>query len=213
MNRTVRRRHLLFFSTSLVIHILFVVTLVGVLFIVSDAPSTDSARPLVVSLNRGEEGGLAPDREEPRKRDVTPVKKSIPPEASGPNVREGEQHPDDTVGEGDSAGLSGSVGEGSGEDAAALGDYIRAVRARIERHKRYPPAAVRDNLEGTVIVSFLLDRHGTLRDKRIAVGSGSSVLDEAALAAVAESSPFPPFPDGLDRETLLLRLPINYRAR
>jgi protein TonB len=213
MNRTARHRHLLFFSTSLVIHTIFVVALVGVVVLVSDTPSTDSSRPLVVSLERGGGPGTPPDREEPPTRVTTPVKSPIRPETSSPKAEDTGESPSGVAGPGSPPGAPGITRNGGNVEATVLSDYIRSVRARIERHKRYPTTAARDNLEGTVTVSFLLDRRGTLLEKRVVTDSGSPALDEAALAAVADSSPFPPFPDGLDRETLLLRLPINYRVR
>jgi protein TonB len=213
MNRAARRRHFVYFSASLVVHILLFVTLVGLLVIVSDVPSTDSGRPLLVSLDRGEEPGSPPKRMETREKLAVPQKRPVRPEPSWPKVAGDESNPGDIVGGGNPPGVSGSAGKGNANEATALTDYVRAVRARIERHKRYPPTAARDSIEGSVTVSFLIGRRGTVLDKRIDAGSGSPLLDEAALAAVADSSPFPPLPDELDRETLRLRLPINYEAR
>jgi TonB family protein len=214
MKRTVRRRHLLFFSTSLAAHILFVLVVVGILFIVSDTPRTNSDHPLVVSLDRGDEtGDISASETTPMERiDVHP-KESALPDTSVTKVSGNTDRPDGPVEAGDAGGVSGIAAPDAQDDPAVLSDYIRSVRARINRHKRYPPAAAKDGIEGTVTVSFILDRRGTLLDKGIAAGSGHPTLDEAALVAVGESSPFPPFPDGLNRETLLLRLPINYRQR
>ncbi len=213
MNRTARRRHFVFFSASLVVHVLLVVTLVGLLVIVPYVPSTDLGRPLVVSLDQGEQTGSPPDRMETREKVAANDKKPIRTEDSGPKVTGEESDAEDIVGGGNSPGVAGSVGKVNGDEMTALTDYVRAVRARIERHKRYPPTAARDNVEGTVTVSFLIERRGAVLDKRIDAGSGSPLLDAAALSAVADSSPFPPFPDEMDRETLRLRLPINYKAR
>ncbi len=212
MNRAFRRRHLLFFSTSLIVHILFVATLVGVLIIVSGTPSGDPGGPLVISLDRGGNTGTPPNGQGPAKESVVLKGKPSQPDVSGPKTA-GEENREYAIGDGNTSGVLGSGGEAGGEGGAELANYISAVRARIDRHKRYPPTAVRDNVEGTVTVSFMLERHGTLLNRKVVIGSGSPMLDEAALAAVDDSSPFPPFPDGLDRETLLLRLPINYTSR
>jgi protein TonB len=192
---------------------IFAVALVGLLVLVSDTPSSDSSRPLVVSLERDEGRDAPPEREAPETRITVPAKSPVRPETSLPKENTTAESPGNDVDPGSPSGAPGFDGKGREIEAAVLADYIRSVRARIERHKRYPTTAARDNLEGTVTVSFLLDRKGTLLDKRVVTDSGSPLLDEAALAAVTDSSPFPPFPDGLDRETLLLRLPINYRVR
>jgi TonB family protein len=213
MKRASRRRHLFFLSLSFVAHLLLVLAIAGVIFIVSDTPVTDSNRPLVVSLDQGEPAGGAPAYETSHKDTAAPPKESRVHDTSATKV------PGDTDGPGSAietpywGGVSGIGTADDGTNSAALSDYIRSVRARINRHKQYPPTAAKDGIEGTVTVSFLLGRSGTVLDREIAVGSGHPVLDEAALAAIRDSSPFPPFPDSLHRETLLLQLPINYKQR
>ncbi|MBN2223400.1 MAG: energy transducer TonB [Deltaproteobacteria bacterium] len=210
MKRAARRRHLLFFSTSVAAHLLFVLAAVGVAFIVSDTPRPGSDHPLVVSLDRGEETGDISAPETAPREIAAPVKVSVPFTTKVSGDTEGPGNPIEV---GEPGGVSGITGPEDGGDTKALPDYIRSVRARIDRHKHYPSDAARDGIEGTVTVSFLLDRRGTLLEKGIAVGSGHPVLDKAALAAIGDSSPFPPFPNGLERERLLLKLPITYRRR
>jgi protein TonB len=199
MRRAARRRHAFFFSTSLAAHVLFVLVAFGVALIVSDTPRTDADRPLAVSLSPGEEAGGPPAPSLPVEKTVPHKERSIPfaPPAESPR---GPEYP-------------GGAAKNDRGDPRLLADYIRGVRARIDRHKRYPSTAAREGIEGTVTVSFVLDSRGILLEKEIAAGSGHAILDEAALTAVADASPFPPFPDGLGRETLLLRLPINYERR
>ncbi len=213
MKKAARRRHLLFFSTSLFAHLLFVLILVGVCLVVSDTPPIGGDRPLVISLDgRGSaDDGTVIDsplektstpRTGPAPHDANPTEESTDYGVSGGGNAAGG-----------SDGLAGVVEGGGTGDAALISGYIEGIHARINRYKRYPPGAARGGIEGTVTVSFLLDRHGVLLEKGIVAGSGNRALDEAALAAVGDSSPFPPFPEGLDRETLRLRLPINYRQR
>jgi TonB family protein len=213
MKRASRRRHLLFLSLSLAAHLFLVLTIVGVLLIVSDTPVADSNRPLVVSLDGGEPSGDAPAYETPHKDTAAPPKESGVPDTSA------TKEPGDTGGPGSEietpyrGGVPGIGTADDGTNSAVLSDYIRSVRARINRNKQYPPEAAKNGVEGIVTVSFLLGRNGTVLFREIAVGSGHPALDEAALAAIGNSSPFPPFPDSLHRETLLLRLPINYKQR
>lgn len=213
MKKTARRRHLLFFSTSLFAHILFVLILVGVCLVVSDTSPVGGDRPLVISLDgRGSaddatvtdktQEKTSPSRTGPDPNDAAPTEESADYGVSGGAITPG--------GSDGSARIGGGGGNG---DAALLSGYIEGVHARINRYKRYPPGAARGGIEGTVTVSFLLARNGALLEKGIVAGSGNRALDEAALATVGEASPFPPFPEGLDRETLRLRLPINYRQR
>jgi len=208
MKRTTPRRHILFFSTSLAAHLVVALVLVGLCLIVPDSSTTGADRPLVVALFTGSPTGNAAAPETTREKTKTAPREPVTDDKTAIKA------PADTTGTDDLSGNTPRVGAGGdGTDGALLSDYIEGVHARINRHKRYPSSAARDGIEGTVTVSFLLDKHGTLLEKGIVAGSGYPVLDSAALAAVGDSSPFPPFPDGLNRETLRLRLPINYEHR
>lgn len=213
MKKAARRRHLLFFSTSLFAHLLFVLILVGVCLVVSDTPPIGGDRPLVISLDGRGSADDATVIDNPREKTSAP-RTGPAPHDTNPTEESTDY---DVSGGGNSAGgsdgLAGVVEGGGNGDAALISGYIEGIHARINRYKRYPPGAARGGIEGTVTVSFLLDRHGVLLEKGIVAGSGNRALDEAALATVGDASPFPPFPEGLDRETLRLRLPINYRQR
>lgn len=82
---------------------------------------------------------------------------------------------------------------------AALGDVIRAFGGRlsraIQRNLRYPPAAQAMGRVGRTQVQFWVVA-GRIRDVRVATSSGSSVLDEAAVAAVRTLAN-PPVPAAL----------------
>jgi periplasmic protein TonB len=46
------------------------------------------------------------------------------------------------------------------------------------------------------VVAFGIDGKGNVRERRVVVSSGSTEVDSAALAAIAQASPFPPPPHG-----------------
>ncbi|HVT05670.1 MAG TPA: TonB family protein [Thermoanaerobaculia bacterium] len=48
--------------------------------------------------------------------------------------------------------------------------------------------------DALVVVNFVIDRDGNIRDARIEKSSGSSLFDRAALRSVVEASPLPPLP-------------------
>jgi len=89
-------------------------------------------------------------------------------------------------------------------------DYKAALRRAIEDHKRYPRQAVRLRREGEVVVGFTLRRDGVVEALRIVAGSGSRLLDKAALAAVEKISGRLPFPEALQRRQWDFTLPISY---
>ncbi len=66
--------------------------------------------------------------------------------------------------------------------AAQLSTYIEA-------HKTYPEAARRRGAEGTVRITATIDAHGNPLRIVITYGSGSRLLDEAALAALRAAFP------------------------
>ena len=92
----------------------------------------------------------------------------------------------------------------------AQADYLRhnfaAIRGAIERKLRYPALARRQGWSGQVLVSFVVECNGGIRDLRVLRGSGFGPLDDGALSAVRRAAPFPPasFP-------VRVSLPVSYR--
>ena len=79
----------------------------------------------------------------------------------------------------------------------SLARYLTMVRMRIEGHKRYPMLARRQHIEGRTRVSFLLRSDGEVDQVRVIKTSGYRILDDAAVAAIKNASPFPMPPNGL----------------
>ncbi len=93
----------------------------------------------------------------------------------------------------------------------ALEDGYRArIRQAIDAHKHYPRMARRLGLEGRVVVSFTVKADGRLAETRVIESSGSEILDEAALEAVRQAAPFPPFPAGIERRQWVFTLPLAF---
>jgi len=80
--------------------------------------------------------------------------------------------------------------------------YFEDWRDRIEKvgNDHYPDAA-RGRIYGTLRMTVVIDHNGTLLDAIIEQSSGSAVLDSAARRIVKLSSPFPPFPPDMARDT------------
>lgn len=74
--------------------------------------------------------------------------------------------------------------------------YGARIEKRISALWSPPPLVV--GLEGKeTIVSFLLSRSGRIQEVQIEQSSGNSYYDQAALRAVYEADPLPPWPQGL----------------
>ena len=99
---------------------------------------------------------------------------------------------------------------GFGETKESFSEFLRKVRDRIRDEQRLPPN-VRSLEDGsTTTIRFTLLRDGTIRDPKVSNSSGSRVLDNAALAAVQNAEPYPPFPDGQSGNSIRLELPVVF---
>ena len=81
----------------------------------------------------------------------------------------------------------------------------------LERHKRYPIAARRKGVQGTVMVRFVVSSDGVLLEKELLQSSGSRHLDSAAMKLLSRAAPYPKLPSQLLADALEVRLPIDYR--
>ena len=97
-----------------------------------------------------------------------------------------------------------------GDAKQSFNEFLKAVRDRIKQVQRFPPR-VRNLDEGaSTTVRFTLFKDGTIRNPAVTDSSGSTALDNAAIAAVRNAVPYPPFPEGQEGNSLRLELPIIF---
>ena len=97
-----------------------------------------------------------------------------------------------------------------GDAKQSFNEFLKAVRDRIKQVQRFPPR-VRSLEDGAAAtIRFTLFKDGTVRNPEVTISSGSKALDNAALAAVRNAVPYPPFPDGQAGLSLRLELPIIF---
>ena len=80
----------------------------------------------------------------------------------------------------------------SSVEAKYIKDWVEKVE--IIGNINYPSQARRKNLSGTLILSVLVNRDGSVISTSVQQGSGKKVLDEAAKKVVRLASPFKQFP-------------------
>ena len=89
--------------------------------------------------------------------------------------------------------------------------WQQAVRQQFSRQDSaglfYPEVAIRQGIEGEVLVLLILGSDGEVAAARVEQGSGHAILDEAALRAVRRLQALPA---DAPRETLL---PVRFRLR
>lgn len=97
-----------------------------------------------------------------------------------------------------------------GETKQSFAVFLREIRDRIKEFQRIPPN-VRNLDEGSsATIRFTLFRDGTIMNPTVSNTSGSRVLDNAALAAVQNAEPYPPFPDEQSSNSIRLELPVIF---
>jgi protein TonB len=103
-----------------------------------------------------------------------------------------------------SAGLKGGVGLPTKQD------YYEMVRLRIEREKKYPNEAQSLHKEGKVVLNFVINLEGFVRDLTIVKPCPHKPLNEAALQAVRNSVPFPKPPPRIFKDDIPIELSVTF---
>jgi protein TonB len=99
-----------------------------------------------------------------------------------------------------------------GRAGAEYGAYLALVRRRIQESLRYPMAARRRGLTGSVHVEITVEPSGRIGAVSLVTSSAHRLLDEAALDAV-RALPRVPFPPDVAPRSLRVRLPIVFELR
>ena len=78
----------------------------------------------------------------------------------------------------------------------------------------FPKQAVQERQHGEVIVAFSINKDRSISSLGITKSSGFTILDEAAIKIVQKAAKkFPPFPDGLGKDTLHFVVPILFKEK
>lgn len=108
----------------------------------------------------------------------------------------------------------GTANTDSGFSAAARKQaqsaYMSAVRRAIMKKRRYPRKAKRRGITGKPVLRLSLDASGRLLGVSLAKSSGSSVLDNAAIAA-AKAARYPRIPKEMDRSKVTARIGMTFK--
>lgn len=123
-----------------------------------------------------------------------------------------QQYPDqkaDTGGEGDVSSPAGPTVSLDSQDSR-FAPYLLGVKRRIESVWGYPPAA--RGLTGNLVVTFGITRDGHLSDLQLTQTSGIAPLDNEAIRAIRQATPFSPFPERMRFERLNIRAAFYYHV-
>ncbi len=154
-------------------------------------------------------------------REVVPaprVPSARPPSQAGKAAAAGERGEGGEGGTGaraDGAGLSARAVTGStgaGEATAEYLPYLQRLRSQIQETIKYPAAARRRGLAGTVRVEIVVRPSGEIESVTLLGSSTHDVLDNTVLEAVRALRPRP-FPADLPRRPVRVQLPIVFDFR
>lgn len=86
--------------------------------------------------------------------------------------------------------------------------YLFYVRDKLQENLSYPLMAKRLQIEGTVIVRFVIEKDGSVNENTIKIvkSSGSKILDKQAIITVKNSIPFKPPPEG----RIFIEIPVVF---
>jgi TonB family protein len=91
--------------------------------------------------------------------------------------------------------------------------YTTKVRQMIASAKIYPSGARDKRQQGKIDLSFKLGKNGEVLKLLVEHSSGHAMLDVAARDAIKNAGPFPPIPEKLNKQYVLLKLPISFVLR
>ena len=97
-----------------------------------------------------------------------------------------------------------------GVSATFKASYRATISAILKRHKRYPSRALTRRQEGTVAITFIINKDGKLAGYRITHSSGHRLLDREVEKMLKRAAPFPPFPIDMEQEFIRLSLPVDF---
>jgi len=157
----------------------------------------------------------APPRAEVKKPAITPPPKTIRPSAKIPPPAKPKQAPPPKEaaptppsGAKPSDNVSAVAPATKLETGIEVPDfkfpyYTENIRRKIEMSWSPPPMESTAQLKEAV-VGFVLYPNGKIGDPRIEKSSGNAFFDQAALRAVYQANPLPPFPQGLREVSLTI---------
>jgi protein TonB len=90
--------------------------------------------------------------------------------------------------------------------------YYGVIRNILDSNKKYPLLSLQRRQEGTPVVEFTILKNGEVTNLDV-TSSGYRLLDREAQKIVLKSSPFPPIPDSIGKNSIDLRIPINFNLQ
>ena len=93
--------------------------------------------------------------------------------------------------------------------------YIEAWRDKVEKFGslNYPEQAIRNNINGELLLDVAINPDGSIQSLRILRSSGKSILDNAAKDIVTMAAPYPPLTKEILKDTDILHISLVWHFR
>ena len=93
--------------------------------------------------------------------------------------------------------------------------YIEAWRDKVEKFGslNYPEDAIRQNINGSLLLDVGINPDGTIESMKILRSSGHQMLDKAATQIVKMAAPYPPLTQAILKDTDILHISLVWRFR
>ncbi|MBM3726266.1 MAG: TonB family protein [Acidobacteria bacterium] len=101
---------------------------------------------------------------------------------------------------------SGGIGTGGNPFGQRFGWYGQLIRQRVAERWKTQDVDMRVRQAPPAIVTFVIQKDGTVRDVKVAQSSGNYQVDSSAQRAIIEAAPFPPLPQGFEKSTANVEL-------
>lgn len=88
--------------------------------------------------------------------------------------------------------------------------YLSSIQRDIELVWEYPPPALRQGIQGRLVVEFRIKQNGSLMGAKLIHSSGYPILDEEAIRAIQAAAPFHPIPRWIRKERLAISASFEY---
>ena len=104
------------------------------------------------------------------------------------------------------AGAGGTVTGNAGAFGYRFGAYRDLIEQRVAQKWRTDEIDARIQTAPTAIVTFEIQRSGSITNVRLVQSSGNHTLDYSAQRAVVEAGPFPPLPQAYARSSATIEI-------
>ena len=88
--------------------------------------------------------------------------------------------------------------------------YYLALKRKIELVWEYPYKARQTGVQGRLLMRFVISKDGSLAEVTILRSSGVALLDQEAVRAIRNASPFPPLPERMNTKRLSVTATFEY---